>query len=104
MKPISRTHKNYKTILSYLRLKYPVGVYIYDPCRSGRFKIKKSSIFEMFEFEYNEESLPADLNRRDFEFTVRDPGKYAERWGISGSMNLYWINLYLKKHDNRKTI
>lgn len=104
MKPISRTHKNYKTILSYLRLEYPVGIYIYDPCRNGRFKIKKSSIFEIFEFEYNEESLPVDPNRREFEFTVRDPGKYAERWGISGSMNLGNINYYLEIHDNRKTV
>lgn len=99
MEPILRKHKDYKTILSYLKLRHQIGEYVFDICRSEPFKIKKNSIFEIFEFEYNDESLPEDPNEREFEFTVRDPGKHTERWSLEAFSDLNDINYYLRRYE-----
>lgn len=68
--------------------KWPTGTEIFDSARSGSYKIKKTSVFAIFEFEYTEEFQPENDEDIWLEVLVRDPGKYTDFWCVSNSLTL----------------
>jgi hypothetical protein len=71
-----------KLAINFIKGKYPIGTEVFDDCRSGSFTVRKNSVFEAFEFEYNEESQPETPDEDWIDFTVRAPGKHSEVWGL----------------------
>lgn len=63
--------------------RWPVGTEIWDGTRSEPFKIKKNTVFAIFEFEYAEEFQPENDNDIWIEILVRNPGKYSDFWQVS---------------------
>ena len=63
----------------YIKDKNPIGTEIWDwttsPDHNGPYIINKRSVFDIYDFEYNDESLPDDPEDRMVEFLVHNPGR-----------------------------
>jgi hypothetical protein len=77
MKPIP---KDKKALIKFIKARYPIGSLVYDITRSQPYKIKKQSVFEVYEWEY--EIGPEDEGDVYLDFLVRDTGKLSEFYSI----------------------
>jgi hypothetical protein len=71
-----------KQLLAFIKSRYPVGSLIHDTTRSQPYRVKKTSVFEAYDWDYSEEFMPKDNRDVYVDFLVRDRGKYAEPYFI----------------------
>jgi hypothetical protein len=71
-----------KRLIAFIKAKYPIGSFVYDSTRSKPYKVKKTSVFEVQEWDYNEEFMPENDEDIFVDFLVRDAGKYSESYMI----------------------
>jgi len=81
--------KEKKTLVSYIKGRYPVGSLIFDSCRSEPYKVKKTSVFHVVEMEYSEEFQPENDGDVEVDFLVRDAGRYTELYFITSLRKKY---------------
>ena len=74
--------KDKKVLIEFIKDRYPVGSFIHDLGSRKTYKIKKTSVFEVHEWDYNEESKPEDEKDVYIDFMVRDAGKYSRVYSI----------------------
>lgn len=85
-----------KEYLEFIKNKYPIGSFIYDNTRSEPYKVSKRSIFEIYEFEYNEESQPINDGDVWIEFYIRNTGKHSENYYIKCCPKNWILKRYQK--------
>ena len=95
------TKQERKKYITYIKARNPIGSKIWNSARSRPFIVKKNSVFDVREFEYNEESKPEKESDHWLDFMVRDPGKHTNWWGIE---NPYFttkghVDAYIQRYN-----
>lgn len=89
-----------KEIISFIKNRYPIESLIFDSTRGSEpFKIKKNSVFEVYEWEYSEEFKPE--HDKDFyvDFCIKNPGRYSPIYYIC-CLPKKWILKKYQKNEN----
>ena len=97
------TKQERKKYITYIKARNPIGTEIWDHTRSQPFVVRKNSVFDVREFEYNEESKPEKESDHWLDFLVRDPGKHTSWYTIEdpffttkGDVDKYLISRQIK--------
>jgi len=80
-----------KDLIAFIKARYPIGSLVYDNTRSQPYRVKKTSVFVVSEWDYSEEFMPDNDSDIFVDFLVRDSGRYSE---------LYFIKTHPKKWCN----
>jgi len=81
-----------KDLIKFIKSRYPIGSEIIDPVRSGYFTIRKTSVFEVREWDYSDEYKPDNENDVYLDFLVRKPGKHTDLYSVE-TIKRKWAKL-----------
>lgn len=85
------SNKERKKLIGFIKTKYPVGSLVYDDTRSQPYRVKKTSVFHVSEWDYSPDFQPENSEDVQIDFLVRDTGKHSELYFIK-ALPRKWCN------------
>ena len=79
------TPKDKRKYKEWIKKRYPIGSEVWDDSSSEPLRIRKDTIFEVFEDD------PAEGPPTEITFTARQPGKHTSRWQFR-TVPINWID------------